>query len=75
MTALVDVAWIADPTVLGVAADDPDLPTPVAHRIGLTTGALVCAPWLPAKLGRRVPEAEARATATLCPDCWPDTEE
>ena len=71
-TALVDVAWLADPTALGVPADDPDLPEPVAHRVTLTAGALACAPWIPATAGRRVPEAEARRAARMCPDCWPD---
>ena len=71
MASLVDVAWLSDPTPL-VPATDPNLPAREVHRVTLTTATLVCAPWVTAAAGQRLPLDEAAAVGPLCPACWAD---
>ncbi|MFJ1539249.1 hypothetical protein ACIODS_11970 [Micromonospora chalcea] len=67
------MAWVVDNT--DMPDRDPNLPDPsevTAHRIGLTTGTLVCQPWVTAAAGRRIPETRARAAHRMCRVCWPN---
>lgn len=60
--SLIDVAW--------VLFEDPD-PETTVHRVDLGSGRLVCAGWVHASGGIRIPDSKVKLYGPKCPTCWP----